>query len=72
MKVNVAVETVHQITVDNLKEAMGELMDSFNARSANKVPFSVFEDDREADLAEIQKHIDAMDLVIRYFDEVPS
>ena len=72
MEVNVAVETVHQITVDNLKEAMGELMDSFNARSENKVPFSVFEDDREADLAEIQKHIDAMDLVIRYFDEVPS
>lgn len=72
MKIEASVETVHAIVVADLKECMDDFMDSFNARTKGDVEFSVFEEDRDADLAEIQKHIDALDLIIRYYDEVPS
>lgn len=72
MKIEAPIETVHQFLVADLKEVMSDMMDSFNARTKGDIEFAVFEDDRDADLAEIQKHIDALDLIIRYYDEVPS
>jgi len=57
---------------DSLKECMSDLMDSFNARTKGDSAFSVFYEDKEADLKEIQKHIDAFDTIIRYYTEVPS
>lgn len=72
MKIEAPVETVHEFLVADLKEVMSDMMDSFNARTKGDIEFAVFEDDRDADLAEIQKHIDALDLIIRYYDEVPS
>ena len=72
MKIEAPVETVHQFLVADLKEVMSDMMDSFNARTKGDIEFAVFDDDRDADLAEIQKHIDALDLIIRYYDEVPS
>ena len=72
MKIEASVETVHAIVVADLKEIMDDMMDSFNARTKGDIEFAVFDDDRDTDLAEIQKHIDALDLIIRYYDEVPS
>ena len=72
MKIEAPIETVHQFLVADLKEVMSDMMDSFNARTKGDIEFAVFDDDRDADLAEIQKHIDALDLIIRYYDEVPS
>jgi len=72
MKIEASVETVHAIVVTDLKECMDDFMDSYNARSKGEIEFSVFDDDRDTDLAEIQKHIDALDLIIRYYNEVPS
>ena len=57
---------------DSLKEGMSDLMDSFNARTKGDSAFSVFHEDKEADLEEIQKHIDALDTIIRYYNEVPA
>ena len=72
MKIEAPVETVHQFLVADLKEVMSDMMDSFNARTKGDIEFAVFDDDRDTDLTEIQKHIDALDLIIRYYDEVPS
>ena len=72
MKIEAPIETVHEFLVADLKEVMSDMMDSFNARTKGDVEFSVFDHDRDTDLAEIQKHIDALDLIIRYYDEVPS
>ena len=58
--------------VDHLTECMDDMMDSFNARSKGDSAFSVFHEDKEADLKEIQKHIDALDTIIRYYNEVPA
>ena len=72
MKVEASVETIHTFVVADLKDCLSDMMDSFNARTKGDVSFSVFHDDREEDLQEIQKHIDALDLIIRFYDEVPS
>lgn len=71
MKIEAPAETVHAILVAELKDCLDDMMDSFNARQEG-IEFSVFHEDVEADKAEIQKHIDALDLIIRYYDEVPS
>lgn len=71
MKIEAPAEAVHAMLVAELKDCLDDMMDSFNARQKG-MEFSVFHDDQEADKAEIQKHIDALDLIIRYYDEVPS
>jgi len=72
MKIEAPAEAVHAMLVAELKDCLDDMMDSFNARTSDDIKFAVFHDDREADRAEIQKHIDALDLIIRYYDEVPS
>ena len=58
--------------VDHLTECMDNMMDSFNARSKGDSAFSVFYENKDEDLKEIQKHIDALDIIIRYYNEVPA
>jgi hypothetical protein len=71
MMIEAPAEAVHAMLVAELKDCLDDMMDSFNARESG-IQFAVFHDDQEADKAEIQKHIDALDLIIRYYDEVPS
>jgi hypothetical protein len=72
MMIEAPAEAVHAMLVAELKECLDDMMDSFNARTKGDIEFIVFDHDRDTDLAEIQKHIDALDLIIRYYDEVPS
>jgi hypothetical protein len=71
MKIETLVKAAHATFIAELKDCLDDMMDSFDARGKGK-EFAVFHDDLEADKAEIQKHIDALDLIIRYYDEVPS
>ena len=71
MTIETPVKAAYATLVAELKECLDDMMDSFDARGKG-VEFSVFHDDMETAKAEIQKHIDALDLIIRYYNEVPS
>lgn len=66
MKVEVCIEGVNDIIREDLKDTIKTLKTDLKRRKA-KGTLAIFHMDKESDIAELQKHIDAFKLVLRYY-----
>ncbi len=71
MIMNNSPEATINFVSSDLKDCLSDFMNCYNSRQKGDNS-AVFYDDKEKDIEEIQKHIDALDLIIRFYDEVPS
>ena len=66
MKVEVCIEGVNDIIREDLTDTIKTLKTDLKRRKAGGT-LAIFHMDKEADIAELQKHIDAFGLVLRYY-----
>ena len=59
-------DTVTEIVVQNLSEALSGLIQDYKNRATN-AGSAIFDHDPEMDRIEIQRHIDALHLVLGYY-----
>jgi hypothetical protein len=66
MKVELCIEGVNDIVRDELKETVKILkLDLKNVK--NRSGISIFHVDRDEDIAEIKRHIEAFNIVLKYY-----
>lgn len=68
MKLEVCIEGVNAIVRAELKETMNCLQDDLKRRKKGK-SIAIFHLKKDEDVAELQRHIEAMKLVLRYYGE---
>jgi hypothetical protein len=69
MKVELCIEGVNDIVRSELKDAMDTLKDDLKRRKAGN-SISIFHMEKDEDIAEMQRHIDALKLVLKYYGGV--
>ena len=69
MKLEVCIEGVNAIVRAELNETLKCLQDDLKRRKKGN-SIAIFHMDKSEDVAEIQRHIDAIKLVLRYYGEV--
>lgn len=68
MKIEVCIEGVNDIIRTDLGETLKNLKDDLKRRKKDN-SIAIFHMDKDEDVAEIQRHIDAIKLVLRYYGE---
>lgn len=66
MKVEVCIEGVNDIIRADLKDTLKSLQQDLKRRKAGG-NLAIFHTDTQQDIAELQRHIDALKLVLRYY-----
>lgn len=66
MKVEVCIEGVNDIIRADLKDTLKSLQQDLKRRKAGG-NLAIFHTDAKQDIAELQRHIDALKLVLRYY-----
>jgi hypothetical protein len=59
-------DAVDSIVVQVLQEQYKSLIDDRTARESDKESFGSFFTDKEKDIAEINRHLDAMEIILSY------
>ena len=65
-KITICDDDADKITVANLQETLENLQQDLSRRKNNK-GYAIFELDKEKDIVEINKRINAINLIIDYF-----
>jgi len=68
MKIEVCIEGVSAIVRSELNETLKCLQDDLKRRKAGK-SIAIFHMEKDEDVAEMQRHIEAIKLVLRYYGE---
>ena len=66
-KIELPWEAVDKIGIDSVRESMGYLSDELLRIKNNQEPTVIFSKDLEEDVFQIEKHLEAFELVIKYF-----
>lgn len=66
MKVELCVEGMNTLVRADLKDSLKSLQDDLKKRKAGG-NIAIFHTDAKADIAELQKHVEAFKLVLRYY-----
>lgn len=66
MKIEVCIEGVHEIVQSEIKEVVAILKLDLKNR-LNNTGISFFHNNKAKDVAELRKHIKAMELVLKYY-----
>lgn len=66
-KIELPWEAVDKIVVDSVRESMVYLSDELLRIKNNQEPTGIFSNDLEEDVFQIEKHLEAFELVIKYF-----
>lgn len=66
MKIEVCIEGVNDIIRTDLGEALKNLKDDLKRRKKGN-SIAIFHMDKNEDVAELQRHIDAFKLVLKYY-----
>ena len=66
MKVEVCIEDVNDIVRSDLTNSLDNLKDDLKRRKKGD-SVAIFHMEKDEDIAELQKHIDAFNLVLRYY-----
>jgi len=66
-KIELPWEAVDKIVVDSVRESMVYLNEELLKIKTNQEPTGVFSNDLEEDVFQIEKHLEAFELVIKYF-----
>ena len=61
-------DTIDRITICSMKSLLESLEADLKKRK-NDTGMAIFETDKEADIALIEKHVDAFKLVLKYYGE---
>jgi hypothetical protein len=69
MKVEIDInsDTADFLIVENLKQALADMEQGLKAREEDSDTCGMFSTDRDEDLVEIAKHIDAFKITLSYF-----
>lgn len=65
-------DLLDQLVQVELTKVRGSLLKDLAGRKAGRFPNGIFESDKELDIETIEQHIDALELVIRYFSTPSS
>lgn len=60
-------DTVDSIVVQGLKNQYNHLKEDLDRRLNDEETFGIFSNDKEEDIAEIQKHLDSIKTVLSYY-----
>lgn len=66
MKIEVCIEGVNDIVRSDLTNSLDNLKDDLKRRKKGD-SVAIFHMEKDEDIAELQKHIDAFSLVLRYY-----
>ena len=66
MKIEVCIEGVNDIVRSDLTNSLDNLKDDLKRRKKGD-SIAIFHMEKDEDIAELQKHIDAFNLVLRYY-----
>lgn len=69
MKVEVCIEGVNDIVRSELKDTLKNLQDDLKRRKAGN-SIAIFHMTKDEDIAELQRHIEAFKLVLKYYGGV--
>ncbi len=66
MNIEIGSDLIEEITAVELQRTLKSLQQDYKARKAGKW-MAIFDTDKDKDLAELKRHIDAFKLVQRYY-----
>jgi len=66
-KIELPWEAVDKIVIDSIRESMVYLNEELLRIKAKQEPTGIFSNDLEEDVFQIEKHLEAFELVIKYF-----
>jgi hypothetical protein len=69
MKVEVCIEGINDIVCSELKDTLKNLQDDLKRRKAGN-SIAIFHMTKDEDVAELQRHIEAIKLVLKYYGGV--
>jgi hypothetical protein len=66
MKIEIGTDLLEEITAAELKRTVASLKEDYKNRKAG-VKIAIFDMDKAKDVAELKRHIDAFELVLKYY-----